>query len=705
MKAECFSSQFAPNLSTVGFDSHNNYLMAQMSRLAYGYNGDPEFEDLVKDWFGEAYSPLDQDSSVKTVEVSVQKEFPATQPGLKSMDSRFIGLSTETFVVIAFRGTFSLQDYVIDVFTHPTALPTERISLDGKVHGGFMWVVAELQSSVEEALQKLDPEGTKPVFVAGHSLGGAQAVLAGITYPCFENLAGIYTYGQPVLGSPQFRNSIEKSGLLTDKYFRVVREGDLISVAPLLAERLAEFANAFSVPFEALTQLLHNWLDQLSGWLNQQINATTGLKTEIDLSIFHWVVGILPYTLEALDKFVGQFSPLGPDYITFKEVNETYTQIGAYFRLNAENAFSWWIEDMLKENKVSFDSLLDRHSGADYLESAWENRSKLAIQYSADTEIAADCHLLQIEDKKYLIRIRRDKNEGKNPYQLFQIKDGGGLKKEVHSAGEVDAKWDKFAFYNLKGKSFVALKDNNSSKDSLAIALMDQQGTIGKVINKDYAKGEMVNFRVYHQKLQSEPEENPFLFLRKKSNGYIYGYSIHESGRIYAQVSQNWTNNWSDSSFFRTQKGTFMISYKSKEGRVLISPFSPSGRKKKSTYDTLKGHGPTFPLGKDLFETFKVREQNYLLTANSTTGESEVITLLENGFPGVRIPFIHRQEINWKRVQKVGFYHPRVDGNPYPETPCMFLLLKNGDLVTFDVQLVHKKGIEVRKRAVVEGIV
>jgi len=64
------------------------------------------------------------------------------------------------------------------------------------VHRGFLEATLELWPAIENDLAALCSAANMPVFVTGHSLGGAMALIAGMTYP-FER---IVTFGAPRVG-------------------------------------------------------------------------------------------------------------------------------------------------------------------------------------------------------------------------------------------------------------------------------------------------------------------------------------------------------------------------------------------------------------------------------------------------------------------------------------------------------------------------
>lgn len=111
--------------------------------------------------------------------------------------------------VIAFRGTepTSLINWLTDANT-----VEYRFGDGGYVHSGFFLNLEALWGDVVEAIDTAVKEGLKELYVTGHSLGGAMAVIASARL-CQQNrewarrLRGVYTYGQPMVGDGAFRST------------------------------------------------------------------------------------------------------------------------------------------------------------------------------------------------------------------------------------------------------------------------------------------------------------------------------------------------------------------------------------------------------------------------------------------------------------------------------------------------------------------
>ncbi len=104
----------------------------------------------------------------------------------------------EKFAVLCFRGTeknFSdiLTDLKIRFFQ------TEK----GKLHSGFFNAYLSIDSEIKHYLQHLQH---LPLYITGHSLGGALAIIAMTQLPR-KNIVACYTYGCPKIGDDKFVRS------------------------------------------------------------------------------------------------------------------------------------------------------------------------------------------------------------------------------------------------------------------------------------------------------------------------------------------------------------------------------------------------------------------------------------------------------------------------------------------------------------------
>jgi hypothetical protein len=158
-------------------------------------------------------------------------------------------------VLVAFRGTepVNLISWLTDV---DTAQQKVRLDEDAPidVHPGFYRNVRAIRYQLREALvlalagkavdggvdARTDRAPMEALYFTGHSLGGAMAALMALLVrrdgedeaSFGRALAAVYTYGQPMVGSPALAATCDADPRLGGRLFRYVYEGDPIPGMP-----------------------------------------------------------------------------------------------------------------------------------------------------------------------------------------------------------------------------------------------------------------------------------------------------------------------------------------------------------------------------------------------------------------------------------------------------------------------------------------
>jgi pimeloyl-ACP methyl ester carboxylesterase len=158
-------------------------------------------------------------------------------------------------MVLVFRGSTEFKDWVIDVAL-PLVSGKSILGVEGKVHAGFAYSLASEWRQIQAAIDRMGG-ANKPIYVTGHSLGGALATLAAYKlahegYP----VAALYTFAAPRSGDRQY--SDWGSELLKDKNFRFINDQDLVPRYPPRAESLSWFSKLLNV---TLADKLKSWLE------------------------------------------------------------------------------------------------------------------------------------------------------------------------------------------------------------------------------------------------------------------------------------------------------------------------------------------------------------------------------------------------------------------------------------------------------------
>jgi len=130
---------------------------------------------------------------------------------------------------VVFRGTEDLIDVLTDLNTKPVKF------LNGTVHKGFLDALFPVLSLVE---QELEENPVSYLYFAGHSLGAALAVL-GAAHALeqkgikdHQQLCGIYTYGQPMVGREDFPGQEFGRDMFVGKLYRHVYLNDVVPRLP-----------------------------------------------------------------------------------------------------------------------------------------------------------------------------------------------------------------------------------------------------------------------------------------------------------------------------------------------------------------------------------------------------------------------------------------------------------------------------------------
>jgi hypothetical protein len=122
---------------------------------------------------------------------------------------------TDSGIIVAFRGTLppaesdpdSLFDWLQDFFAEPATCTTGNFKVPGKVHSGFYHATTSIIEAVQALIAGYKPGPDNPVYVTGHSKGGAMASIG--AYILSENLGvpnvqPLVTFASPKPGDINF---------------------------------------------------------------------------------------------------------------------------------------------------------------------------------------------------------------------------------------------------------------------------------------------------------------------------------------------------------------------------------------------------------------------------------------------------------------------------------------------------------------------
>jgi len=157
---------------------------------------------------------------------------------LKQGDSKFISvfgvdknsaqaalIEHEDYLCIAFRGTNEIEDWLDNI----NAFSTKE--LFGEFHRGFWNSVEDIWNPIDTKVRDLQQQRKRPIFLTGHSLGGAMATIAAARFIHEDKpFTNVYTFGQPramTRDTARIFNSECKS-----RFYRFHNNNDIVTRVP-----------------------------------------------------------------------------------------------------------------------------------------------------------------------------------------------------------------------------------------------------------------------------------------------------------------------------------------------------------------------------------------------------------------------------------------------------------------------------------------
>ena len=188
-----------------------------------------------------AYLPADQGRQRFADQLRLDAE-------LVSVDNTqaYVGQNNES-IVIAFRGSQSpnsldgVKDWLLTNARNFLVLPEGRIGTDfaaagvgARFHRGFMQALDEIWLPLFESVDQKFTHQERPVWVTGHSLGGALALLcAWRMHQQFIPIHQVCTFGAPMIGNLAAAEAFARE--FPGKIFRYVDVGDLVPRLPMIS--------------------------------------------------------------------------------------------------------------------------------------------------------------------------------------------------------------------------------------------------------------------------------------------------------------------------------------------------------------------------------------------------------------------------------------------------------------------------------------
>ena len=231
------------------YSGHTAWVMATMSELAYMRFEEEDLSSLLAlpAELGKAMARPPSNSELQEIEALLatrdNKDCRLLRAVLAAGGFELVGVlsdpgtDTQGFVavrlagdemdmaVVSFRGTENVQDWMTNLrysMAPADSLPPAANDSTARVHQGFRDAFRSVKEDVDRYLPWA--EGL-PVFITGHSLGGALATL-GAAHLSGRGLAACYTFGAPRVGNEGFASS------LRIPVYRVVNALDPVPLVP-----------------------------------------------------------------------------------------------------------------------------------------------------------------------------------------------------------------------------------------------------------------------------------------------------------------------------------------------------------------------------------------------------------------------------------------------------------------------------------------
>jgi hypothetical protein len=158
-------------------------------------------------------------------------------------------------VILCYRGTppTNLLTWLTDLEISPVKIrmPAPDGSREYAVHAGFYRNVRStryvLEGALTDAIEGRSvrpggapmPNGMEALYITGHSLGGASAAMLAtmllgepVFEPIYRRLRAVYTYGAPMIGSPEFAQACNEHEFLRERLIRYVYASDIVPQVP-----------------------------------------------------------------------------------------------------------------------------------------------------------------------------------------------------------------------------------------------------------------------------------------------------------------------------------------------------------------------------------------------------------------------------------------------------------------------------------------
>ncbi len=230
------------------YDGANAYWMARLARAAYTKRENSRAPD----------------ERAILADLNAEDGYFNAVRGFDRNSAQVIVVDHDDYVAIVFRGTDEVADWLDNLDVRPES------ALFGRFHRGFHDSVEDLWAGIDTAVSEMLSGKRRPVWFAGHSLGGAMATIGAARYVEADRpFSGVYTFGQPrCMGRKTSRIFNSEAGR---RHYRFQNNNDLVTRVPT---RLAGYSHVGRCIYISEERELHDspgrwfrFLDMVDGAL------------------------------------------------------------------------------------------------------------------------------------------------------------------------------------------------------------------------------------------------------------------------------------------------------------------------------------------------------------------------------------------------------------------------------------------------------
>lgn len=207
-------------------------------------------------------------------------------------------------IIIAFRGTESIEDWLTDLKTK--FLPIKR----GRVHQGFNEGLDYIWSDLIDLLNRYN-DTRRTIWLTGHSLGGALATLAVDRLLDGWKINGLYTFGSPRVGDKKFRKQFDAQ--FRHRTFRFVNDEDIV---PRVPPRNIGYYHIGRIRYFDAFGIIHHEVRWWKKLLSKSISSTARSRDRLGELKNEYPGGILDHGMAYYIKHIRK------SYLAWKKKNQ-----------------------------------------------------------------------------------------------------------------------------------------------------------------------------------------------------------------------------------------------------------------------------------------------------------------------------------------------------------------------------------------------